>query len=561
MKKNMKLTEQIKRMKSLMTEERLYGNLVDNDKPEGLIIEQFGKLSGKLIDDIFTSAKGLDSAISLRYTKAAKLHNMSVKEYFKAFKDVPTDLSGFISHINKYEELVQDILIGSNSNTSITDLKKILGYLGKNVDVKDASGKVVGTAPFNMFDELSPGGPKAYEIIPTDGGLRLNAMENYRKTIGDVKFNEYLKGSDGVYAHPIVDNLEGVVKRIESGTLKGAYVVTDDVLETIISSKMYRNPKDKIIFTSEDSISTFLSSGAKDAMKNNELMVIMDSKTGELIPVKPLGANVDEILKATAETLSVKMKLKGALGWFWRQNFGGYLSIRVLSPKKIKAAYVKTWGGDGAQVSWGPGRLTMSYVLKLGLLSLETWGLCKLAQSTGAIGDPLPEWCTTKKHLEVLASGVLGLGAGVISLIDELLCDNIKTAKNSKTACQNFKDRVENSLNKLSNIGCDTIPWDTFPEDETQMKVKLNEFVVNKYISNINQISSDMGIGSVSGIEDFYIRAKSEFGGGNEDISKISNGLINKCLHEAESELSNDTKVIANQGATIISATGSGQAE
>jgi hypothetical protein len=450
MKKNMKLTEQIKRMKSLMTEERLYGNLVDNDKPEGLIIEQVGKLSGKIIDDIFTAAKGLDSSISLRYTKAAKLHNMSVKEYFKAFKDAPTDLSGFISHINKYEELVKDILIVSKSNTSIDELRHVLGWL---------SEKSTKTGlPHNPFIEFKPG-KMVFEMIPTEGGLRLNAMEAYRKT-NPQQFEKYLKKSERGYIHSI-----------EPKFLKNSKVMEVNVGDLAKYSDELFESKKILIIKEPDAFFNLMDEKAIKMAQSGEFLTIGNPITGEIKFYLPQGQKPEDILNILLPEVKMKelglmearLKLLSPIHWAPRK----YIARLKL---KDQARWNDLTASSNALSGIKMQSIAIVNVGKFLALNLTVAGICSLV-SHKMFGSEPPEICTFyglfNAYKESLSVSLNLIGEAIVTLS----CDSINAAHGTGK-CKELQQKMKDKLVELENYNCNKIPEGASSEEIVQLLLK-----------------------------------------------------------------------------------------
>jgi len=150
MKRNFKnLNEQISRMKSLFTEERLYGNLTEN---QNILNEQFRKV-GEFVDDVL---KKLQKSGITKIPKAVELKNAD-------------DLITFFSN---------------NKN-----LWKSLGY---PVDaVEGIISNILKSKSFDPFNKYN--GRYIFEYIPAEGNLRHTVLQIHRENIGDATFFNQLK--------------------------------------------------------------------------------------------------------------------------------------------------------------------------------------------------------------------------------------------------------------------------------------------------------------------------------------------------------------------------------
>lgn len=150
MKRNFKnLNEQISRMKSLFTEERLYGNLIEN---QNILNEQFRKV-GEFVDDVL---KKLQKSGITKIPKAVELRNAD-------------DLIRFFSN---------------NKN-----LWKSLGW---PVDaVEGIISNILKSKSFDPFNKYN--GRYIFEYIPPEGNLRHTVLQIHRENIGDATFFNQLK--------------------------------------------------------------------------------------------------------------------------------------------------------------------------------------------------------------------------------------------------------------------------------------------------------------------------------------------------------------------------------
>ena len=149
------LNEQISRMKSLFTEERLYGNLAENNN---VLNEQFRKLA-QFTDDV-------------------------LKKMVKAgVKQIPEAIE-----LKNIDELLS--FFANNKN--------IWGVLGYPVDkIEIIISNVLKGESFDPFNKYK--GRYIFEYIPAEGNLRHTVLQLHRQNIGDPEFfNQLRKISDDV---------------------------------------------------------------------------------------------------------------------------------------------------------------------------------------------------------------------------------------------------------------------------------------------------------------------------------------------------------------------------
>ena len=145
------------------------------------LTESSGGKWGKVLDNLLASASKVDSNTNKRYKYLSKAAGFNtIDDYFGSFvKNMPTNQTDLVRHIDLYDDLIQDILIQNKSSVTIQDLKDVTKLLPKtNKSTKEK---------FNIFTD------EYFLWYPKEGGLRKGVMEAYRKEVGDTIFNKYLK--------------------------------------------------------------------------------------------------------------------------------------------------------------------------------------------------------------------------------------------------------------------------------------------------------------------------------------------------------------------------------
>jgi len=149
------LSEEINRMKSLFTEERLYGNLVD--KP--LLTEaNIYKFLGKA----FSNASGP----AVRSLGAARVN--------KALSTAINDFSGLSKHLDDFDDVWKAIGISDVKMNQTKGVIKNLGDIEKLGKLKE----------WDIYAEITEGGFRIIDYIPATGGLREMTMLKYLDATG-----------------------------------------------------------------------------------------------------------------------------------------------------------------------------------------------------------------------------------------------------------------------------------------------------------------------------------------------------------------------------------------
>jgi hypothetical protein len=207
MRKNFKtLNEQMDRMKQLMDESRLYGNLIN----EGLLNEGG---PGKFL------VKSWDEISSVLGKKGITITD----DIIEKFKVAPNNnFDDLLKHLEGYKYIWDEIIQPPNNVDNVLVTLRIAKKQGNDFDF---FSKIPGTDEF------------WYEALPVDGNFRVNALESYRNKIGNKKFNEYLNNSDGGYIHP--EKVKEPVVKIDDPKIDPNKVVGGSHISDEFAAKMF----------------------------------------------------------------------------------------------------------------------------------------------------------------------------------------------------------------------------------------------------------------------------------------------------------------------------------
>jgi hypothetical protein len=307
------MNEEVDRIKSLFTEERLYGNLVD--KTAKLITEQ--KWS-KLIDDILKGiAKGKKSVV-FKAPLGDSRGALSIKkvgddiEWYRAGKKIDPTIENFLSIVSKKE--IDDILYSVNNKNDLSNfLKSTDGGYNKIQDIIVKDMRAQG-----LLDES-----QATKLLNTM--KQANVGEDLYENL--FRNKEFLDGlysmSDIRRSYPemmeYVDDIPGLERTLKRQLLKEKDVFyEDDIVDIIrkiqkdklkVSQPFENNPYTYVIEIPDGKLRKELIEISKNSdtihyMKTNDTIVIrtdrLDSKTQNFIDstikVKP----EDSIIRSKA---------------------------------------------------------------------------------------------------------------------------------------------------------------------------------------------------------------------------------------------------------------------
>ena len=167
------LNEEVNRIKTLFTEERLYGNIVDKSP---IIVEQRYKKLIKALSPASAVLKGLDTKRITRFTT----------DYFdiKSFGDALKHLEGFPTIWVK--------VMGNNGVNKLTSAKRVFKFIENVKAGKHTVYKNLKEIPEEVIDDLTI-------RVTRQGGLRdqfIDLIDNARgskSTIGVEDIEGYIK--------------------------------------------------------------------------------------------------------------------------------------------------------------------------------------------------------------------------------------------------------------------------------------------------------------------------------------------------------------------------------
>ncbi len=361
------LNEQLNRMKSLMSEERLFGNLVDK-KP----INEWAK-AAKILgigDDVLkVSTKNADEAVDV-INKAVKYFddaNIAVRysdEMIKSVDDIATD---FVKPINSSTELI----------SHYKKYEPIYKYLYKDVPKKlknyESYLKALESGTVTDLTMMVKGKP-LFSYMPD--GVNMIAMKNYlnelpeevaKKRIKDIQssYRDYFKGK---YMEVIDtgddigtsvgkggdDAVGGTTKGSDDaigGTTKGG----DDVVEvTGKGGDDLSDAIDDVVSKTEkgDNISININvNGGGGKSGDDAVEGIVTSKTGDEIVDETTEQLVDGMGEGAKESLKKGNYWNRYWAWVnkskWRRNLINPLTIKETMPdftkSGLRSVYARAW--------------------------------------------------------------------------------------------------------------------------------------------------------------------------------------------------------------------------
>ena len=155
------LAEEINRMKSLFTEERLYGNLVDKPLLTEANIARF--LSKGFINSSGKFFKEVPTALGRRIAKA--MHTPIF------------DFDGFAKHLNDFPKVWKVMLSDHEYNRAVSLIDQLgqwqqAGKLGEKTVIKEIPGKPDEIVSINIYERLGKDGYRFIDLIPESAGLK-----------------------------------------------------------------------------------------------------------------------------------------------------------------------------------------------------------------------------------------------------------------------------------------------------------------------------------------------------------------------------------------------------
>ena len=230
------LNEEVNRIKTLFTEERLYGNIVDKSP---IIVEQRYKKLIKALSPASAVLKGLDTKRITRFTT----------DYFdiKSFGDALKHLEGFPTIWVK--------VMGNNGVNKLTSAKRAFKYIENVKAGKHTVYKNLKEIPEEVIDDLTI-------RVTRQGGLRdqfIDLIDNARgskSTIGveDIE-GLVLKNKNGVHTIHIKNKNTGKIEHYKLGgeepkkidiSVNDQYAIDDVFLKRIENKKKVEAEKKRV---------------------------------------------------------------------------------------------------------------------------------------------------------------------------------------------------------------------------------------------------------------------------------------------------------------------------
>lgn len=304
------LSEEMNRMKSLFTEERLYGNLVD--KP--LLTEAN---FARFIDNAFLRNSG--KLFKQVDTKTGRMIERAVQKEIRSFDDFRLHLEEF-GTIWKMMMTPQEYVQGLAHITYLSKMEKAGRFAENSVRRPDGVFEKL-----NIYEPLTPGGRAYIDLIPEGGGLRSLAMIKFfdETDIGPLTKIKNAKGEE-VVVHRAFDPESNQVSLIDTdsnGNLtlldgKGKKEPLLDGDGNPIKGNTIKNTTDVEyveVFTKEE-LANQLDNQANNTIGEGGVQVLGDGNVVHInIGQTPVKEVVDETIKTTSEAIAKKTGIAG--GW------------------------------------------------------------------------------------------------------------------------------------------------------------------------------------------------------------------------------------------------------
>jgi hypothetical protein len=425
------LNEQINRMKSLMSEDRLFGNLVDK-KP----INEWGK-AAKLLgvgDDVFkVGVKNSDEAVdvinkAIKYFDDANIAVRYSDEMIKSVDDIATDFvkpinssTELISHYKKYEPIYKYLYKDAPNK-----LKNYESYLKalESGTVTDLTIMVKGKPLFSYL-------PEGVNMISLKNYLNELPEEVAKKRIKHIQksYRDYFKGK---YME-VLDTGDDIGSSVGKGG--------DDVVEvTGKNGDELNDAIDDVVTKTEkgDNISININVNSGGGKSGDDAVEgVVTSKTGDEIVDETTEELVDGMGDGAKESLKKGDYWNRYWAWVnkskWRRNLINPLTIKETMPDYmgtgIAPLYRRTW------------RITSR--------SLPTWYIISY-MSGGWIPGPL----TSASNLyEVIANS--GLGKWIAKMLGEDACNALYNTTDGIVDCKTIAYEVEKViLENAKKVDC-----------------------------------------------------------------------------------------------------------
>jgi len=304
------LSEEMNRMKSLFTEERLYGNLVD--KP--LLTEAN---FARFIDNAFLRNSG--KLFKQVDTKTGRMIERAVQKEIRSFDDFRLHLEEFGS-VWKLMMTPQEYVQGLAHITYLSKMETAGRFAETSVRRSDGVFEKL-----NIYEPLTPGGRAYIDLIPEGGGLRSLAMIKFfdETDIGPLTKIKNAKGEE-VVVHRAFDPESNQVALIDMDS-NGNLTLLDgqgnkepllDANNNPIKGNTIKNTTDVEyveVFT-KDELANQLDNQANNTIDNGGVQVLGNNNVVNInVGQTPVTVVADETIKTTSEAIAKKTGIAGGV--------------------------------------------------------------------------------------------------------------------------------------------------------------------------------------------------------------------------------------------------------
>ena len=304
------LSEEMNRMKSLFTEERLYGNLVD--KP--LLTEAN---FARFIDNAFLRNSG--DLFKKVNTKTGRMIERAVRKEIRSFDDFRLHLEEFGS-VWKLMMTPQEYVQGLAHITYLSKMETAGRFAETSVRRSDGVFEKL-----NIYEPLTPGGRAYIDLIPEGGGLRSLAMIKFfdETDIGPLTKIKNAAGEE-VVVHRAFDPESNQVALIDTDSNGNLTLLDDqgnkkpllDGDDNPINGNTIKNTTDVEfveVFT-KDELANQLDNQANNTIDNGGVQVLGNNNVVNInVAQTPVTVVADETIKTTSEAIAKKTGIAGGM--------------------------------------------------------------------------------------------------------------------------------------------------------------------------------------------------------------------------------------------------------
>jgi hypothetical protein len=422
--KSKTLNEEVNRIQSLFGDDRLYGNIVNENKES--IQEQISKRIWRALDD----------ATAARVTKALGADAGLLKGFSET--PPPKNFDDIVNHLTKYRKIWDQIHTGNMDN--------VIKY------IKLMDNDPIKYSPFNIGGSGEP----YFKYFTRKGNLRENVLEIYRLKVGDESYFKQLEDWQKSVEAP---------KKVEPTTPK------PDVPKTDVTAASKRKDLNDILSQVEalgeqGKVGSFKAK-VGDVEVDVSFIPGKSKEEGAKNIIEGVQKNNPFFKKLFNRNPNLKLSIMEKLKYQWISRW--WLNP---TPSGIKKELTNIKGYDAI----GPRSVNQRAVLRYTLNYFTLSWLC--GQYYKSQEKDIPFICNPVEVGEALWGAGVFIYDGFMNYLDDNFCDALK---DKGVDCAEFKKKIKDDIKSLKddfkNYNCDLVDVN----DEEGSKNRIREFVVGKY--------------------------------------------------------------------------------